>query len=88
MSDYPDDWPEIAKRVKDEAGWKCEECGEPYWKPGHVLTVHHEDGDPSNCRRENLKALCQKCHLKKQNAAWRQRMAERKQGAKQLRLAL
>lgn len=28
-----------------------------------VLTVAHLDGDKSNNRFENLKALCQKCHL-------------------------
>lgn len=27
------------------------------------LTVHHLDGDKSNCRWWNLLALCQKCHL-------------------------
>ena len=28
-----------------------------------VLTVHHLDGDKSNCRLWNLVALCQVCHL-------------------------
>ena len=28
-----------------------------------VLTVAHLDHQPSNCADENLKALCQKCHL-------------------------
>lgn len=28
-----------------------------------VLTVHHLDGDPTNCDRDNLIALCQRCHL-------------------------
>ena len=28
-----------------------------------VLTVHHRDGDPTNNRRDNLVALCQRCHL-------------------------
>ncbi len=27
-----------------------------------VLTVAHLDHQPENCDRENLKALCQKCH--------------------------
>lgn len=26
-SRYPDTWDEIAREVKDRAGWKCEECG-------------------------------------------------------------
>ena len=24
---YPKDWKQIAAQVKEEAGWKCEECG-------------------------------------------------------------
>lgn len=27
-----------------------------------ILTVAHMDHHPENCERENLKALCQKCH--------------------------
>jgi len=28
-----------------------------------VLTISHLDHTPENCQPENLKALCQKCHL-------------------------
>lgn len=28
-----------------------------------VLTVAHLDHTPENCERENLKAMCQRCHL-------------------------
>lgn len=67
MTTYPDDWEAIAHAVKEEAGWRCEECGHPdSYEAGYVLTVHHLDGDPSNNSRENLKALCQRCHLKRQ----------------------
>ena len=31
---------------------------------GHVLTVHHLDGDKANCAGWNISALCQRCHLK------------------------
>jgi transcription elongation factor Elf1 len=63
-SDYPPDWPEIAQRVKEEAGWKCVRCGHVHdVESGHVLTVHHLDMDPQNCAWWNLAALCQKCHL-------------------------
>lgn len=62
--DYPPDWKEIADRVKTEAGWMCIRCGHPHdYVTGHVLTVHHLDLNPSNCRWWNLAALCQKCHL-------------------------
>jgi len=61
--EYPPDWPEIAGRVKDASGWKCIRCGAPHGPPPHVLTVHHLDGDKSNCAWWNLAALCQRCHL-------------------------
>ena len=61
---YPSDWKDIAKRVKDAAEWKCERCKKPHSVEGaFVLTVHHLDGDKSNCADWNLAALCQRCHL-------------------------
>lgn len=62
--EYPRNWNEIAQRVKDEAGWKCVRCGHPHESAsGHVLTVHHLDMNPANCKWWNLVALCQRCHL-------------------------
>jgi len=64
---YPDDWEEVAEQVKRIAGWKCEDCGHPDDPDaGYLLTVHHLDGDPSNNALDNLRALCQRCHLKRQ----------------------
>ena len=31
---YPANWDEIARRVKDEADWKCEVCGRQCRRPG------------------------------------------------------
>lgn len=28
-SDYPPNWPELSLQVREEANWKCEECGVP-----------------------------------------------------------
>lgn len=62
--EYTEDWPEIANRVKEKNDWKCERCGHPHdVVSGHVLTVHHLDGDKSNNADWNLAALCQRCHL-------------------------
>jgi 5-methylcytosine-specific restriction endonuclease McrA len=62
--EYPPDWPAIAARVKVDAGWCCIRCKHPNDRDtGHVLTVHHLDGDKANVRWWNLLALCQKCHL-------------------------
>jgi 5-methylcytosine-specific restriction endonuclease McrA len=61
---YPENWPLIAKLVKDNAGWRCERCKHRHdVTTGHVLTVHHLDGRKSNCALWNLAALCQRCHL-------------------------
>ena len=62
--DYPPDWAEIAKRVKEAAGWRCVRCRHYHDVEAHyVLTVHHLDMDKSNCADWNLAALCQRCHL-------------------------
>lgn len=61
---YPENWPAIARKVKDNAGWHCEECGALHNPQiGYCLTVHHIDGDPGNNDPQNLVALCQRCHL-------------------------
>ena len=63
-NEYPENWNEIAARIKTNSGWKCERCQHPHhYKSAHVLTVHHLDGDKSNCADWNLAALCQRCHL-------------------------
>lgn len=44
----------------------CERNGEPAkWAKGKiVLTVAHLNHDPMDCRPDNLKAMCQRCHLR------------------------
>lgn len=64
MSNYPDNWKEIAKAVKDAAEWRCIRCDRAHNpSAGYCLTVHHWDMDKANCRWWNLLALCQRCHL-------------------------
>lgn len=69
-SRYPEDWEEIAARVKEDAGWTCHTCGRICRRPGEpfdthrrTLTVHHLDGDPANQDTKNLIAVCAPCHL-------------------------
>ena len=63
-ANYPEDWPEIARAVKERAGGKCERCGTPHNPAqGFTLTVNHMDMDPRNVSLDNLAALCQGCHL-------------------------
>lgn len=91
---YPKDWGSIARQVKDESGWTCENCGKQCKHPDEqpleflekirtgrlsecpvvseylehptrwVLTVAHLDHNPSNCERQNLRALCAPCHCR------------------------
>jgi len=42
-----------------------------------ILTVAHLDHQPENCTDDNLKALCQRCHLRYDAAEKRKGMAER-----------
>jgi len=72
---YPKDWKQISLAARERAGWRCEgspafpDCraanGEPHPQTGSrvVLTVAHLDHTPENCDPENLKAMCQRCHL-------------------------
>lgn len=67
---YPENWKEISKDIRfNRAQNKCEFCGAINYQPHPVtgskvvLTVAHLDHIPENCNPENLRALCQKCHL-------------------------
>ena len=61
---YPEDWDAIATKVKEAAGWCCENCCRLHNPAaGYTLTVHHLDGEPSNCDSTSLVALCHRCHL-------------------------
>lgn len=69
-SKYPDDWEEISHRIRFErAGGKCEQCGAEDGAPHPitgsivVLTTAHLDHDTDNNDDENLRAMCQYCHL-------------------------
>ena len=68
---YPSNWDEISRRIRFErAKGVCEECGAVHGQPHPetksvvVLTTAHLDHNPANCTDANLKALCQRCHLR------------------------
>jgi hypothetical protein len=67
---YPANWRDISLTIRERAGWRCEFCGaaqgEPHPETGSrvVLTVAHLDHNPQNCAPDNLRALCQCCHLR------------------------
>lgn len=86
---YPPDWPQISRRIRQErAQGKCEvegcgaENGQPHPITGSkvVLTVAHLDHQPENCSDDNLRAMCQRCHLRydaehHRRTAWNTRRA-------------
>lgn len=71
---YPKDWKDTVARIRVRSGGQCEfevdgqRCtarqGEPHPITGSkvVLTVAHLNHTPEDCRDENLKDACQKCH--------------------------
>jgi 5-methylcytosine-specific restriction endonuclease McrA len=65
---YPPNWDRISLLIRERAGWKCELCraangsSHPVTGSEVVITVHHINGDPTDNRRINLIALCQRCH--------------------------
>lgn len=83
---YPKNWKEIAGKIKNDAGWKCQGCGIQCRRPGEPFTTHrltltvaHLNHIPEDVRPENLKALCAPCHLRydaKHHAETRRRNAE------------
>ena len=74
---YPSDWKSaIRPSILARAGNRCEgspdfpDCRaanhEPHPDTGSrvVLTIAHLDHQPENCEPENLRAWCQRCHLR------------------------
>ena len=72
---YPKNWKEIVKQINARAGNRCEgspdypdcraENGKPHPVTGSkvVLTTAHLNHDETDCRSENLRCWCQRCHL-------------------------
>lgn len=72
---YPKEWKAIVAQVRERSGDKCEgspafpDCrapnGEPHPVTGSrvVLTTGHMNHEPEDCRMENLRHWCQRCHL-------------------------
>lgn len=69
-SKYPPDWEEISLAIRERAGWRCEMCGavqgesHPITGSKVILTVAHLDHDTTHNDAANLRALCQRCHLR------------------------
>ena len=64
---YPENWKQIRAAILQRANNCCEFCNIENYKIRNnskiVLTIAHLDHTPENNDFDNLKALCQKCHL-------------------------
>lgn len=61
---------EFCDRVRTGRMSECPVVAEVCDKPTRfILTVAHLNHQPSDCRTENLKALCSVCHLQMENKA-------------------
>ena len=63
---YPDGWPAFARKLKDEAEWRCVRCGHEHDPAGgYTLTVHHATMDKAEPFDHwwAFLPLCQRCHL-------------------------
>lgn len=71
---YPDNWGDIARSIKETAGWRCQKCNQQCLRPGEdishlsrrertvrTLNVHHANRTPEDNRAENLIAVCTIC---------------------------
>lgn len=59
---YPVNWNEISHIYRSLIKWECEQCGLNLSENRNLLHVHHVNGRKSDCRPENLIALCLLCH--------------------------
>lgn len=75
-SEYPKNWKEIVSLVRQRSGDRCEGCylypdcraingiAHPVTGSRVILTTaHFPDRTKSNCNLNNLRHLCQRCHL-------------------------
>lgn len=67
---YPPNWREIRATILERASHRCEFCRAANHQPHPitgsrvVLTIAHLDHTPEHCDPANLRALCQRCHLR------------------------
>lgn len=85
---YPANWPAIRAAILDRAGHCCEgspaypDCRARNYAPHPVtgskvvLTIAHLNHTPEDDRPEQLRALCQRCHLRHDQALHARHAAE------------
>lgn len=61
---YTADWSVISAKLRNSLNYCCEQCGVDLTKWKNLLHTHHINGNKSDNRRQNLRALCVDCHKK------------------------
>jgi len=61
---YSKKWTEISNQIKNKRDYTCEWCG---WRPRNsyekrFIHTHHQNGDKTDNRDDNLRVLCIECH--------------------------
>jgi 5-methylcytosine-specific restriction endonuclease McrA len=59
---YTSDWSSVSRRIREEARWRCGQCGVNCVTDQRLLHVHHINRDSLDNRPQNLIALCVQCH--------------------------
>lgn len=59
---YTADWPEISKRARERARWRCSRCAVDCGSDKNLLQVHHLNGIKRDNTAANLMVLCLLCH--------------------------
>lgn len=53
---------ELKETIRDRDNHICQLCGIPECECDRRLLIHHIDYDKTNCARDNLISLCNRCH--------------------------
>lgn len=62
QSGYSTDWKSVSKRYRESKNYICEKCHVDLSEEKGLLHTHHVNGNKSDNRPINLKALCVQCH--------------------------
>jgi hypothetical protein len=78
INDYPADFEDISRRVREQSGWRCERCRRDFSHPANkeYLHAHHKNGMKNENHGANLQVLCLGCHAGEPQHAHLKKLAE------------